>query len=208
MNIEQRLAQLESELVELKRQVKPALTGKGLEMVDFTNCEKPFKIAKYVVTQLLWSEVMDDIGEPLSILDVNLPKTQVSWNDAQEFIQKLNALTGKLYRLPTEYEWILAATVDNTIYSGSDNIDEVAWYAGSCNSIQAVGLKKSNTLGVYDMSGNVWEWCQDWYIKDKYRVIRGGSWCYRPAHSRVAFRNYDGPELRDLNLGFRLACDI
>lgn len=205
MNIKQKLAQLEDELIELKKQVydKPVFEGKGLEMVDFKNCESPFQIAKHAVTELLWAEVMQD--KLVESGESALPKVNVSWNDTQKFIQKLNEITGKAYRLPTEYEWILAATVDNTIYSGSDDLDEVGWYTGNCDSIQPVGLKNPNSLGIYDMSGNVWEWCQDWYNTNLYRVARGGSWGSYPLHCRAATRDNWFPAIRSGLVGFRLA---
>lgn len=206
MNIKQKLAQLEDELMELKKQVydKPVFEGKGLEMVDFRDCEIPFQIAKYTVTELLWAEVMQD--KPVDESGKSaLPKVNVSWDDTQKFIQKLNEITGKAYRLPTEYEWILTAAVDNTIYSGSDDLDEVGWHRGNCDSIQPVGLKNPNSLGIYDMSGNVWEWCQDWCIKNKYRVFRGGSWDFHAAYARCSYRNSVTPDSRSNDLGFRLA---
>lgn len=170
---------------------------KSLEMAHFTRCENPFSIAKYPVTNELWDTVM---GEKSGV--GNLPKVNVSWNDAQEFIQKLNQITGKAYRLPTEYEWVLAATIDNTIYSGSDILYEVGW---ANDNLQPVGQKKPNSLGIYDMSGNVWEWCQNWYDENKkYRVLRGGSWLYASRHCRCTSRARRYPETRDDNIGFRL----
>jgi formylglycine-generating enzyme required for sulfatase activity len=98
----------------------------------------------------------------------NLPVENVSWNDVQEFIRKLNQQTGKRYRLPTEAEWEYAARGgsqgSSTKYAGSNSIGDVAWYDGnSGNKTQPVGQKRPNELGLYDMSGNVWEWCADWY---------------------------------------------
>lgn len=205
-DVEARLATLEAELKELHDLVyKPKLTGKGLEMVDFTNCERPFSIGKYTVTNLLWNQVMNCNEVAVN----NLPKVNVSWNDTQEFIQKLNKITGKAYRLPTEHEWALAATVDNTIYSGSDDLDEVGWYSGNCSSLQYVGQKMPNSIGIYDMSGNVWEWCQDWYDKDMYgRVLRGGSWSSAPEDCRCTYRTYYYPEYHAINFGFRLVLPL
>lgn len=173
---------------------------KSLEMAHFTRCENPFSIAKYPVTNELWDTVM---GEKSGV--GNLPKVNVSWNDAQEFIQKLNQITGKAYRLPTEYEWVLAATIDNTIYSGSDDLDEVGWYDADCNNLQSVGQKKPNSLGIYDMSGNVWEWCQNWYDENKkYRVLRGGCWLSLPKNCRCLSRFNLKPEDCYSYIGFRL----
>lgn len=198
-----RLSSLELEIQEMRDQLlKPSFQEP--EMVLFDGCQNPFYIGKYPVTQALWESVMGN--NPSYFKGDGHPVEQVSWNDTQEFIQKLNEITGKAYRLPTEYEWMLAATVDNTVYSGSDDIDEVAWYSkNSDDRTHPVGLKKPNSLDIYDMSGNVWEWCQDWYIKDKYRVIRGGSWNGSPARVRCADRNLNTPDFRDYGLGFRLA---
>ena len=205
-DIEVRLVTLEAELKELHDLVhKLKLTGKGLEMVDFTDCERPFGIAKYTVTNLLWNQVMNCNEVAVN----NLPKVNVSWNDTQEFIQKLNKITGKAYRLPTEHEWTLAATVDNTIYSGSDDLDEVGWYSGNCSSLQYVGQKKPNSLGIYDMSGNVWEWCWDWYNKDmKYRVLCGGSWVNIPQGCRCTSRGGNYPVDRTTSSGFRVVLPL
>lgn len=174
------------------------------EMILLDRCENPFWIGKYPVTQALWKAVMKD--NPSFFNGDTRPVENVSWNDAQAFIAKLNELTGKSYRLPTEYEWMLAATVDNTIYSGSDDIDEVAWYYGNSeNQSHPVGQKKPNSLGIYDLTGNVWEWCQDWYKKGSYRVLRGGSWFGYPQNCRCTLRSIIRPQSRGTCVGFRLA---
>lgn len=151
----------------------------------------------------------------------------VSWNDVQEFIRKLNQKTGKNYRLPTEAEWEYAArggveTLHATSqqYSGSNNLDEVAWYTSNSGSkTHPVGQKKPNALGIYDMSGNVWLWCSDWYgnyssgsqtnpqgsSPGHYRVLRGGGWFFDPQRCRVADRNSGTPGYRISGLGFRLS---
>jgi len=125
-----------------------------------------FKIAKYPVTQEDWISVMGN--NPCRIDMEKQPVNNVNWYDAQSFIKKLNALTGKNYRLPTEAEWEYAARGGNKSqgykYSGSNNIDEVAWYdLNSGNRYHPVGEKMPNELGIYEMSGNMWEWCSDWY---------------------------------------------
>lgn len=146
------------------------------------------------------------------------PVDSVSWYDCQEFIKKLNALTGKQFRLPTEAEWEYAARGGNksrhTQYSGSDDIDSVAWYDGKTHP---VAKKTPNELGLYDMSGNVWEWCNDCYGDDYYakspavdpqgslagfRVLRGGGCGDDPRNCRSSNRNGDYPEGRGLRLRF------
>jgi len=155
-----------------------------------------FYICKYEVTQELWEEVMGNNPSEFTEGE-NLPVENVSWDDAQEFIRKLNSITGKKYRLPTEAEWEFAARGGNNSkgykYSGSDDINQVAWYDdNSGNRTYPVGQKAPNELGIYDMSGNVWEWCSDWYgdypsgavtnptgpVNGSNRVFRGGSWDY------------------------------
>ena len=183
-----------------------------------------YYIGKYEVTQELWKAVMG--SNPSSFKGDNLPVENVSWNDVQEFLRKLNAMTGKRYRLPTEAEWEFAARGGNSSrgykYSGSNSIGSVAWYYGnSGNRTHAVGTKSPNELGIYDMSGNVYEWCQDWYSSSyygssprtnpkgpnsgSYRVVRGGCWYYNSRICRVSFRDGYTPVVRNSYLGFRLA---
>jgi formylglycine-generating enzyme required for sulfatase activity len=125
-----------------------------------------FYIGKYVVTQELWKAVMSI--NPSTFRGDNLPVESVSWNDAQEFISKLNSITGLNYRLPTEAEWEYAARGGEESrgyrYSGSNNIDDVAWWARSGGKTRPVGLKQPNELGIYDMSGNVGEWVDGWFV--------------------------------------------
>ena len=187
-----------------------------------------FYIGKYEVTQKEWQEIMGN--NPSSFKGDDLPVETVSWNDVQEYITKLNAKTGKKYRLPTEAEWEYAARGGNKsrnyTYSGSNSIDEVAWYSSNSGSkTHSVGTKRPNELGIYDMSGNVWEWCSDWYGVDYYksspeqnpkgasngdmRLLRGGSWYYDYSYCRVSIRNhYNVPDLRNLNFGFRVVEDF
>ena len=181
-----------------------------------------FRIGQTEVTQALWKAVMG--SNPSSFEGDNLPVDNVSWSDCQEFIGKLNSLTGKDFRLPTEAEWEYAARGGNKSqgykFSGSNDSDKVAWYDGnSDNTTHEVGTKSPNELGLYDMSGNVWEWCNDWY--DDYnpddqtnptgpgsgsnRVYRGGAWnCYAKG-CRVSGRCYFTSDYRVLTLGLRLA---
>ncbi|MCL2073318.1 MAG: SUMF1/EgtB/PvdO family nonheme iron enzyme [Marinilabiliaceae bacterium] len=168
-----------------------------------------FYIGKFEVTQEQWQAIMG--SNPSNFKGSNLPVENVSWNDVQEFINKLNARTGRNYRLPTEAEWEYAARGGNLTkgyeYSGSNSVNDVAWYTeNSGSSTKTVGTKKPNELGIYDMSGNVWEWCQDWYdSSNQYRVIRGGSWNRGAAYGRVSYRHDTTPSYRSNNLGFRLA---
>lgn len=180
-----------------------------------------FYICKYEVTQTLWKEVMGN--NPSSWKGDNLPVENVSWDDCQDFIRKLNTLTGKNFRLPTEAEWEFAARGGNKSrgykYAGSNNIGDVAWYEDNSGSkTHVVGTKSPNELGIYDMSGNVWEWCQDWYgdyssasqtnptgaSNGSGRVLRGGSWDFNARYCRSSNRGDYTPDYRYFSLGLRL----
>ena len=215
---------------------------------DCSKNEKPahlvtvsdFYMGKYEVTQVQWNAIMGK--NPSNFKGDNLPVEQISWNDVQEFILKLNAQTGKNYRLPTEAEWEFAARGGNSSksfkYSGSNTAGNVAWYEDNAgdkifydkkignkklrnnNKTHPVGTKSSNELGIYDMNGNVEEWCIDWF--DNYssntqtdpsgpssgssRVYRGGSWFSDAKSARVSFRGSIKPGYRSIYLGFRLVC--
>ena len=181
-----------------------------------------YYIGESEMTQALWTAVMGN--NPSRFKGDNLPVEKVSWEDCQTFIGKLNGLTGKRFRLPTEAEWEYAARggkrSNHTQYSGSSNIDDVAWYSGNSGSkTHPVKTKKPNEFGLYDMSGNVWEWCQDWYgsyssnaqtnptgpDSGSYRVYRGGCLYYGGGGCRSSCRTYDSPGYRSGNLGLRLA---
>ena len=174
--------------------------------------KKAYYISKYEITQAQWRAVMGK--NPSHFKGDNLPVEMVSWDDVQKFLARLNRTTGRNYRLPTEAEWEFAARggsadsfcLNDCMYSGSNNIDDVGWYKNnSDNRTHPVGMKQPNELGIYDMTGNVWEWCDDKYKSSKrHRCVRGGSW-YRDAEKcNVFFRAYDSPNVRSYNLGFRV----
>jgi formylglycine-generating enzyme required for sulfatase activity/serine/threonine protein kinase len=188
-----------------------------------------YYIGKFEVTQKQWRAVMDSDPPELYFKGCDdCPVESVSWDDIREFISKLNRLTGKRYRLPTEAEWEYAARGGAQSlgykYDGSNTIGEVAWYdSNSGSKTHPVGGKKANELGLYDMSGNVYEWCEDdWH--DDYngaptdgrawvdsprgssRVLRGGSWYNNARNCRVSNRNSGTPGNRNYGHGFRLAC--
>ena len=180
-----------------------------------------YYIGETQVTQALWKSVMGN--NPSNWEGDNLPVEKVSWGDAQEFIKKLNGVTGRTFRLPTEAEWEYAARGGKNSkgykYSGSNSIDEVAWYGGnSGDKTHPVKEKKANELGLYDMSGNVYEWCNDMYGKynraaqtnpqgpdeDSCRVLRGGSWLNYARSCRVSRRYCYAPMDHSSYVGFRL----
>lgn len=191
----------------------------------------PYSIGQTEVTQELWNAVMEN--NPSSFTgDLQRPVDQVSWDDVQEFISRLNELTGENFRLPTEAEWEFAARGgvegNGTLYAGSDNINDVAWYFDNSYAMgsdsedygtHAVASKQANELGLFDMSGNVSEWCADWYSAyteeaqtdptgpdtGMRRVTRGGGWFSFDGDNRVTARSYEAPQRRSSSLGFRLA---
>ena len=203
----------------------------GTFMMGATDDEKPvhqvtltndYYMGKYEVPQALWEAVMG--SNPSKYKGDNLPVEKVSWNDCQEFISKLNSLTGRKFRLPTEAEWEYAARGGKKRrgyqYSGSSNITDVAWYDGNSGSKpHPVGTKQANELGIYDMSGNVYEWCLDWYgsyssssqtnptgaDSGSSRVYRSGSWSCSAWGCRLSFRSSFTPDYRRIGLGLRLA---
>ena len=181
-----------------------------------------YYIGETQVTQELWKAVMGD--NPSCWKGDNLPVERVSWIDCQEFIKQLNKETGMTFRLPTEAEWEFAARGGRKSqgfrYAGGNDIDEVAWYDGnSGNKTHPVKQKRGNELGLYDMSGNVWEWCQDWWqsypsssqtnptgpSEGSRRVRRGGSWDDVASYCRSAIRNGGAPTIGGTDLGLRLA---
>jgi formylglycine-generating enzyme required for sulfatase activity len=197
---------------------------------DADSYEKPthsvtlsdYMIGETEVTQKLWQAVMG--SNPSYFSGTNLPVEYVSWNDCQTFIKKLNQLTGKNFRLPTEAEWEYAARGGKKSkgykYAGSNTLSSVAWYNdNSSGKTHPVKQKQPNELGLYDMSGNVWEWCQDWYgnyssssqtnptgpTSGSDRVRRGGSWDYNAGSCCVSFRSYSTATFYNFRLGLRLA---
>ena len=219
---------------------------------DASDDEKPahrvtlsdYYIGETEVTQGLWEAVMTYSGttvtgetltaysdpwlgsNPSSSYGVgdNYPAYYVSYNDiVNVFLPRLNAITGKTFRLPTEAEWEYAARGGNKSkgykYAGSNTIGDVAWYYGNSSTTHPVGGKVPNELGLYDMSGNVWEWCSDWYgsysssaqtnptgpATGSYRVLRGGSWYGNATYCRVSYRDYNSPADRYDFYGFRLS---
>ena len=182
-----------------------------------------YYIGETEVTQELWEAVMG--SNPSKFKGTKHPVEQVSWNDCQDFIRKLNAKTGRQFRLPTEAEWEYAARGGGKSqgykYSGSNTIDDVAWYTKTTNGegTRDVKTKQANELGLYDMSGNVREWCEDWYSayssssqsdpkgpsSGSYRVLRGGSWGLNAWLCRVSVRFNFTPGSSGDGLGLRLA---
>ena len=194
-----------------------------------------FYIGMLEVTQSQWEKVVGtsiyqqwtkagNSGSPSRGVGSDYPMYCVSWDEAMEFCRLLSNKTGRTYTLPTEAQWEYAARGGNknegAKYAGSNMIDAVAWYTdNSGSSTHIVGSKRANALGIYDMSGNVWEWCKDWYANSyvnydtnnpvgpssgSYRVNRGGSWYYSASYCRVAYRNSNSPGNRYYNLGFRV----
>ena len=182
---------------------------------------KPFAIGKTEVTQGQWKAIMGDNPSKFASCGDNCPVEQVSWDNAQEFIQKLNEQTGKQYRLPSEAEWEYACRAGaQQEYCGSDNLDSVGWYGGlatpagnSEKTTNPVAAKQPNAWGLYDMSGNVWEWVEDvyhnsyngaptdgsvWQGEGMLRIPRGGSWSYQ---QRASKRSGSEPNFRLSGIG-------
>ena len=204
--------------------------GQADEKPVHTVCVDDYYIGKYEVTQGQWQSVMGNNPSYFKNCGEKCPVEQVSWNDIQEFIKKLNAKTGKKYRLPTEAEWEYAARSGGKKekYAGTSSdveLGKYAWYsANSGGSTHPSGQKQPNSLGLYDMTGNVWEWCQDWYGEKYYsqsprknpsgplsgtrRVLRGGAWIFEPAGIRAATRYGLTPASRSDLYGFRLSISV
>ncbi len=173
-----------------------------------------FYIGKYPVTQAQWQAVMG--VNPSKFKGDNNPVENVSWDDCQDFIKGLNQKTGRKFRLPKEKEWEYAARGGNMsrkyTFSGGNSLDSVGWYKNnSRQKTHPVGQLKPNELGIYDMSGNVWEWCEDLYQPSSpNRVFRGGSWLNEPYFCNVCIadsRSCNTPDCKKHNLGLRLVMD-
>ncbi len=191
-------------------------------------CVDDFYLGKYEITQRQWEKVMG--GNPSTFTGRDNPVDRVGWNDVQQFIERLNSQSNRKYRLPTEAEWEYAAKSGGKRekYSGTSQEGELwdyVWYYGNSGaSTHPVGQRKPNGLGLYDMSGNVWEWCADWYDAHYYqnspkynprgpgngelRVLRGGSWFRGPSFVRTACRLWSDPASRSINVGFRLSSPV
>ena len=216
--------------------------GCTFEQSDCDNEESPlhqvslssYHISKYEITQAQWKAVMGTTIEQqaakardsrMAGVGDNYPVYYVSWTEAKEFCDKLSEKTGKKYALPTEAQWEFAARGGNKSkgykHSGSNTLDDVAWYYDNSNgTTHTIGAKTPNELGIYDMSGNVLEWCADWYgayssdavtnptgpYSGNGRVFRGGNWRYPDDVCRVSYRNGSGPGSRGYILGFRVVC--
>ena len=179
-----------------------------------------FYIGKFEVTQEIWEAVMD--YNPSINMAFDRPVENVSWNECVAFCTELSRLTGQTFRLPTEAEWEYAAHGGNntnyTRYSGSSNISAVAWYDNKGGQTHPVGKLRANEIGAYDMSGNVWEWCQDWYniynsktqtdpqgpTNGNFKVLRGGGWSSSSSNCRILNRDSDEPDSRGPATGLRV----
>ncbi|MBU0673781.1 MAG: formylglycine-generating enzyme family protein [Proteobacteria bacterium] len=186
-------------------------------------CLDDFYLGKFEVTQWQWQTVMDGENPARFKKGGDYPVERVSWEDSRIFIRELSRLTGYAFRLPTEAEWEYACRSGGKIqkYCGGDSLESVGHYRNNSGySTHPVGVLKPNSLGIYDMSGNVWEWVQDYYVKDYFnrtgqnpqgpengvfRVSRGGSWDYDPLFARASARNRSWPDKGFFSLGFRLA---
>ena len=191
-----------------------------------------FFIGKYEITQWQWMMLMgaefarlvvEDSSNTIDGVGANYPTYYVSWERAELFCQRLSAVTGRTYRLPTEAEWEYAARggnrADGTKYAGSNDFNNVAWCQANSEAVHPVGQKRPNGLGLYDMSGNVWEWCQDWFgdyssspsvnpqgpSVGSNRVFRGGSWYFPGESCRISYRSsiLDKPAWY-IQIGFRV----
>ena len=189
--------------------------------VHYVRMPEDYYIGQTEVTQKLWKAVMG--YNPSAKKCPKRPVTNVNYFEVQEFLRRLDSITGMQFRLPTEEEWEYAARGGNYskgyIYSGSNEVDRVAWHNGNARRVKKVKKRSANELGIYDMSGNVWEWCESKYrYFDKERnaslgkdgqmyCIRGGGWQLPPTSCRVSWRGKRLPDLKNSFGGFRLCLD-
>ncbi len=186
-------------------------------------CLDGFYMGKYEVTQGQWLKVEENNPSYFRECGSDCPVEGVSWREVRDFIEKLNVMSQAAYRLPTEAEWEFTARSGGKPekYAGDNDADQVAWYSGNSDGrSHQVGTRAPNGLGLYDLSGNVWEWCMDWYDSDYYdnsprynprgpssgssRVFRGGSWYRKSEWARTTNRYWSKPGNSFSNLGFRL----
>ena len=206
----------------------------GSDAPDAQNDEQPvhevtmtdYYIGQTEVTQHLWKKVMGDENNPSATKGNNLPVTNITWNEAQTFVERLSEMTGLRFRLPTEAEWEYAARGGQRskgyTYAGSNEIDKVGWYAGnSGNKLHAVGVKLPNELGIFDMTGNAWEWCQDWYgaysagaqsnpqgpDSGSSRVLRSGSYTTTSERCAAKYRQSRQADYPDVHIGLRIVLE-
>jgi formylglycine-generating enzyme required for sulfatase activity len=202
-------------------------SGGDLVPAHIVKIGQSFAIGKTEITQGQWKTIMGNNPSHFASAGDNFPVEKVSWNDAHEYIKKLNDKTGKHYRLPSEAEWEYACRAGEVQeFCGDDNIDKIAWYRSSDSSrlhsggsTHQVASKNPNSLGLYDMSGNVWEWVEDsyhasyreapsdgsaWSGDTGRRVLRGGSYDFTPLNLRSIYRSSDDPGIRDSDVGFRV----
>lgn len=201
---------------EIKKAAKVAVYGKefsekttGMEFVRVDYYDELLYVGKYEVTQGQWQMIMGNNPSSFKNCGANCPVENVSWNDTQQFIQRLNSQSGEQYRLLTKLEWVYACTSGgrNETYCGGNNVDDVAWYeSNSGNRTHPVGTKQPNGFDLYDMSGNVWEWCQD--ADGSSRVFRGGSWEDIASKAKTSYRDSRYPHISFRSLGFRLVLPV
>jgi formylglycine-generating enzyme required for sulfatase activity len=198
-----------------------ATAGDSERPVHRVVISRDFEIGRHEVTQRQWETMMGN--NPSHFRGADRPVERVSWDDAQLFIQKMNARNdGYVYRLPTEAEWEYAARAGSTAeYAGTGNLDEMGWHFGnSGGTTHPVGSRKPNAWGLHDTHGNVWEWVQDWYDREYYKIspavdpsgpvtgsrktCRGGAWNYGADRSTSSSRAHPAPDARESFIGFRL----
>jgi serine/threonine protein kinase len=225
------LEQIEAALKEYKLVKIPEGTFKMGSWIRMRKDEMPihrvaisgFKLGTTEVNQKLWNVVMQQ--NPACTVDDHLPMHNISWNEAMRFIKRLNEKTGRRFRLPTEAEWEYASRADQTRMANRlSKAQERAWYQETATELKASGLREANAWGLFDMQGNLWEWCSDYYDADYYehsdeidpqgpatgghRVVRGGAWNSEADELRHANRHSFAASERDCTIGFRLAESI